>query len=1502
MQEFHSVTAPCDRPCLQEVRFSYSGGRYNLDGPVKMIILKKELKFGWLLMLSIVSLLAQSSGILTTFAGTQWSFPTGKIEARQAPLGRVEGMALHPDGSVYLADPENHLVLRYDRQTGLIERIAGGITGFCGDGGPAIRACLSSPMAVAIDRQGQIYIADWGNSRIRLIDRVGTIRTVLFQSAPSLQPVALALDGQGRLLISSGADTFPGTGSKPRILRLDGDLVEVVAGNGEEIGPTPDGAIAATSSLTRILDIAVDSRGVLYFLEEVLISGVRSARLRRVSANGRLETVAGGSARGFPRDGQPAVSEGLVQPLSIAIDNEDRPVIADLGLIYRVEKNGLIRWIVGSGRWSLSQPQDSVEAKSAVLHPNLVSLVVEPDGSYLWGEQHITRLSNNLVQILAGSQNFRRTPRPVPATTAVLRSPRDLALGRDGEVFVADGEDIYKISLDGVLTPFVQQRSVQREVTRVGDQLPLSELYINPNSIATTRSGDFFFTLPRRGVYQLLNGGYAQLVSNLVVPSQLREGPDGNLYFSANTGTSLLRFDRKTGSTAVVAGTNESAQSQDGVPIASARFGFVYGIAFNAAGETILSDVRSHRIWRLTNNGRLALVGGNGSSASAEVLGNGQLATQSAIPSPQGIYQEEDGALLVTYIYGLLRIQPNGVIEHLIGPRYSSSGDGRLAKDGFVSGASAVIKDGRGNIYINDQGNKAIRVILATPPTGSVSSKLVELNASAGSTISEPVDLLVQNPVPSVRFQIDAPAGGLPDWLRLSTRQGVTPLRIAVSADAGRLTAGSYESQFTVRFPDLAQPPIPVLVRLQVSPAREPKLVFSEDRLSLAVPLAPRLLERRLKIINTGNGKASYRVQAALSGAGWLSVTPTSGEVNGAEPKDLLVAVDARELASGVFSTELILETNGQVTSRVPVNLAISDRESTLSISQIGLSFLAVQGGGVVPPQEIGILSQGANGIGWNLRQETLTGGEWLRSGTGTGRTGSDVPTVPVTVDPLSNPPGDYYGLLRVESPAAANSPQLVTVSMRVLPENSNAGTVVQPAGLRFHSGPARERPGHQEVVVYNVSGGALSFQARTASVTAGQTIAMLPEAGVIRPEMPFRMLILHSGDRAGIAVINLQLSDGNVVPIRSEFVPAPQAPAKQTSYRLIETDACRASKLVPSVVSLGQGNPAIGWPTAMVLDIKDDCGASWANGSVVALFSNGDPPVELKSLENGRWHGTWSPRFGVGKDVVVQFQAKDRNGSIEGVHEARTGLLGQQAPPVVSPSGVVSPIDSKAFEPLALGSLIRLDGERLAETPQRQQDGTSWTGQLGSTRVFIAGRPVALGSVSGTRIDGVLPFDIEPNTTHQLVVLRGNTYSLPVTVDVARATPNLLSNPQSGDNWAAVSARSGPDQSFNLAGPDNPPAPGDEVLLLAVGLGPTLSPVLPGAVGSEPNPVETEIAVVTGNRTIPASASLAPGIIGLYSVVFHAPVDLDTSSTEIAIEAAGRKSAVRKLTWRPAP
>jgi len=1155
-----------------------------------------------LALLAVAACHGQSAGILTTLTGTQWSFPTGKIEARQAPLGRVEGIALHPDGSVYLADPDNHLVLRYDRQTGLIERVAGGITGFCGDGGPAVHACLSSPMAVAIDLQGQIYVADYGNNRIRLIDTEGKISTVLFQAAPPLLPTQLALDRQGRLLIASASGDpklIRTSNDKPKLLRLDRGQVETLAGNGT-VRVSPDGAVAANASVGHIADIALDSMDMIYFLEGGVDNGVTPGRLRRITASGQLETLAGGVGRNLPRNGQVAKTESMLQARGLAIDKEDRPVILDLGLIYRVERNGLIRQVVGTGTWTFSQPNGEVEARVAVLDANYASIVVEPDGSYLWGDQHLSTLSGNVVRVFAGNENFRRNALPTAVSAAVLRGSKDIALGVSGELFVADGHDIYKITPEGVLAPLVQRRSVQREPRRVGEQLPLAELFINPNSIAVTRSGDLFFANPRGGLYQLLSNGNAQLVSSLGFTSHLREGPDGSLYFPSRTATSLLRFDRRSGNATTVAGTNESAPSEDGVPISFARFRFIYGITFNTAGETILSDADANRIWRLTKDGRLAAIGGTGSSTRAEVLGNGQLATRSAIPIPLGIFQEDNGALLVTYQFGLLRILPNGTIEHLIGPGNGSSGDGRLPKDGLLSGPNSVVKDGLGNIYISDERNRNIRVIVATPPSGSVSPKSIELTAPAGSTLSEPVDMLIQNPVAGVRFQIDAPASGLPAWLRLSTRQAVTPMRVAVSADAGKLTAGAYQSQFTVRFPDLAQPPITIQVQLQVSPAQEPKLVFSEDRLSLAVPRSPRVLERRLKILNAGNGKARYRAQVAASGAAWLSVTPASGEANGAEPMDLLVAVDARDLASGVLSTEILLETNDQVTSRIPVNLSISDRESTLSISQIGLSFLAVQSGGVVPPQEIGILSQGSEGIGWNLRPETLTGGDWLRPGTGTGTTGSKLSTIPVTVDPQGNGPGDYYGLLRVESSAAANSPQLVTVSMRVLPEKSNAGTVVQPAGLRFHSGPARQSPGHQEVIIYNVSGGAISFQARLASSTLGQTFAILPEAGVIRPETPFRMLILHSGDRAGSAVINLQLSDGIVVPIRSEFVPAPQPTSKQNSTRLAEGGgACGATKLVPAVVSLGQGSPAVGWPTAMVLDIKDDCGTAWANGSV---------------------------------------------------------------------------------------------------------------------------------------------------------------------------------------------------------------------------------------------------------------------------------------------------------------
>src|SRR5271170_5944472 len=166
------------------------------------------------LLASLVGAPYAAAQVITTIAGTNFSFPSSPLPALGAPLGNVTGVTIDASGSVYVADPQNNLVMRFV-PGGQMTVVAGnGIQGFSGDGGAATNASLNGPTGVALDSAGNLYIADTGNNRIRKVSG-GTIATVAGNaslgfsgdggpatSASLFQPTGVALDSAGNLYIA----------------------------------------------------------------------------------------------------------------------------------------------------------------------------------------------------------------------------------------------------------------------------------------------------------------------------------------------------------------------------------------------------------------------------------------------------------------------------------------------------------------------------------------------------------------------------------------------------------------------------------------------------------------------------------------------------------------------------------------------------------------------------------------------------------------------------------------------------------------------------------------------------------------------------------------------------------------------------------------------------------------------------------------------------------------------------------------------------------------------------------------------------------------------------------------------------------------------------------------------------------------------------------------------------------------------------------------------------
>jgi len=251
---------------------------------------------------------------ITTVAGNNSLGPgfSGDFgPATDAQLDTPDGVAVAPDGDLIVADSQNHRVRRVDRETGEIMTIAGsGQWGFSGDGALATAAQLNTPKAVAAASNGDIYIADTYNYRVRMIDHAtGTIHTIA------------------------------GTGEP---------------GDRSDVG---DGGPATSATLNEPSDVAIAPNGDVY------IADLHHQRVRRVDAKNRLiSTVAGNGRWGHSGDDGPAVQASLAGPAGIAVvpesDGRVTLFIADYynGRVRAVGPDGVIREISDGGRDGFGAP------------------------------------------------------------------------------------------------------------------------------------------------------------------------------------------------------------------------------------------------------------------------------------------------------------------------------------------------------------------------------------------------------------------------------------------------------------------------------------------------------------------------------------------------------------------------------------------------------------------------------------------------------------------------------------------------------------------------------------------------------------------------------------------------------------------------------------------------------------------------------------------------------------------------------------------------------------------------------------------------------------------------------------------------------------------------------------------------------------------------------------------------------------------------------------------
>ncbi|MCC6139338.1 MAG: hypothetical protein IT389_01825 [Nitrospira sp.] len=251
--------------------------------------------------------------------------------AAQAILNFPTAVAVDAQGHLYIADTMNHRIRRVDAQTGIISTMAGtGQARFSGDGGPADRAALNEPAALAVDAQGQLYIADQSNNRVRAVDlKTGMIRTIAGTGSAAYDgdgkpATESTLAGPSGLAVAAGtlyiADTFNG---RIRSVDLSSGMIATVAGDGGSYRyQSPDDPPSA--SVSRPSGIALDREGNLFLTDS------DSHLIRRWErTTGLVIRIAGIGIASSAGDGGTALEAGLCYPFGIVAEDERTLLIAD---------------------------------------------------------------------------------------------------------------------------------------------------------------------------------------------------------------------------------------------------------------------------------------------------------------------------------------------------------------------------------------------------------------------------------------------------------------------------------------------------------------------------------------------------------------------------------------------------------------------------------------------------------------------------------------------------------------------------------------------------------------------------------------------------------------------------------------------------------------------------------------------------------------------------------------------------------------------------------------------------------------------------------------------------------------------------------------------------------------------------------------------------------------------------------------------------------------------
>ena len=666
---------------------------------------------------------------------------TGSGKATETEISLVDGITMDKKGNVYIAMREHNIISRIDTK-GMMTRYAGsGESGFSGDGGPAIKANFKTPAGLAFDPEGNLYIADRENHRVRKIDTSGNISTFAGigkagfsgDGGPAVRaklnlPSGLATDKKGNLFISDRSN------DRIRVVDKKG-VIRTYAGTGVA-GFQGDAGPALKAQLDKPFGIALDEAENLYIADR------NNNRVRKVSPEGIITTVAGDGGFFFMGDNGPAYRASVAAPTGVAVDKKGNLYIADRNnnRIRLVDKLGMIRTVAGTGQQDYNG--DSETARETNLYLPFGLIVDSNDNLLIIDRSHyrIRRIDpkSGEVETVAGNGLKLFAGDGGPATGATLSFPHGMFLDKDDNLIFSDKGHyrIRKITPKGIISTI----GGNGRRGNVGNNIPALEANVyNVTTIIQNPAGDAFMSSPsgfvsiirrldakgiihdyidtaspkyREAISKSKHKGLVQTgaVATITQFSDIVFDPKGNLFISDRLNHQIRKIDLN-GNISTIAGVGDSDYYGDGGPALEAAFRDPNALASDKQGNIYIAEAANNRIRKIDTKGIVTTVAGNGEHADS---GDGGPALQAAIRSMDDIAISPEGELhiLGTNTHKVRKITLDGKIVTVAGKGYAGFfGDDGPATKAMLKNPAAISFDSKGNLYIADMGNNRIRKV-----------------------------------------------------------------------------------------------------------------------------------------------------------------------------------------------------------------------------------------------------------------------------------------------------------------------------------------------------------------------------------------------------------------------------------------------------------------------------------------------------------------------------------------------------------------------------------------------------------------------------------------------------------------------------------------------------------------------------------------------------------------------------------------------------------------------